>query len=59
MTTWLDRRRFLSGLAGVPLAGLQDNPSMHVLQGENPERLRMDFNTSRGKIRLLFVLSPT
>ena len=59
MTNNLRRREFLSGVAGIPLALLQDSPTMHVLQGDNLERLRMDFNTSRGKVRLLFVLSPT
>jgi hypothetical protein len=59
MTIRLDRRQFLTVFAAAPLAGIQDEASLHILQGESLDRLRMDFNTSRGKVRLLFVLSPT
>lgn len=33
--------------------------SLHILQPDNIERLRLDFNSSRSKVRLLFMLSPT
>ncbi len=36
----------------------EDNP-LHVLSADNVERLRLDFNASRNKVRLLFLLSPT
>ncbi len=45
----------LAGSARLPAA---DNP-LHVLKADGIERLRMDFNASRSKVRLLFLLSPT
>lgn len=32
---------------------------LHALKGEDLERLRLDFNASRSKVRLLLILSPT
>jgi hypothetical protein len=32
---------------------------LHVLQPDNIDRLRLDFNASRSKVRLVFMLSPT
>jgi hypothetical protein len=33
--------------------------SLHILQPDNIDRLRLDFNASRSKVRLVFMLSPT
>ncbi len=41
---------FASGFAELQL---------HVLPGKNIDRLRLDFNASRSKVRLVFMLSPT
>ena len=59
----LDRRTFLGAVASaagitVPAAAAADT-TLHVLPEDNYERLRMDFNASRTKVRMLFVLSPT
>jgi hypothetical protein len=43
--------------AALPGAGAQDN--LYLLKSGNIERLRLDFNSSRGKVRLLTILSPT
>ena len=32
---------------------------LHILQPNNIDRLRLDFNASRSKVRLVFMLSPT
>ncbi len=32
---------------------------LHTLKGDDIDRLRLDFNASRSKVRLLFLLSPT
>jgi hypothetical protein len=32
---------------------------IHILPADNIERLRQDFNASRSKVRLVFMLSPT
>jgi hypothetical protein len=59
------RRWFLALLPGafisVALAARAQTPedTLHVLKGDNIERLRLDFNASRSKVRLLFLLSPT
>ncbi len=59
----LSRREMLTALPILSLAGAvrllaADNP-LHVLKADDIERLRMDFNASRSKVRLLFLLSPT
>ncbi len=61
----LERRDFLAAmpatvlaLAGTARAAAEDNP-LHVLKAGDIERLRLDFNASRSKVRLLFLLSPT
>jgi hypothetical protein len=33
--------------------------SLHILPPDSIERLRLDFNASRDKVRLVFMLSPT
>ena len=38
--------------------GAAEDP-LHVLPANSIERLRLDFNASRGKVRLIFMLSPT
>jgi hypothetical protein len=54
------RREFLvqipALLASAP--ALAQEP-LRILPDGNPERLRLDFNTGRDRVRLLFVLSPT
>jgi hypothetical protein len=32
---------------------------LHILPADTIERLRQDFNASRSKVRLVFMLSPT
>jgi hypothetical protein len=32
---------------------------LYILPADNIERLRLDFNASRSKVRLVFMLSPT
>ncbi len=32
---------------------------IHILPPDNIDRLRLDFNASRSKVRLVFMLSPT
>jgi len=57
------RRVFLSSLAGsAALAALKSalsQDSLVILKPGNFERLRLDFNAGRNKVRLLTVLSPT
>jgi hypothetical protein len=59
------RRWFLALLSGafvsLARAARAQTPedSLHVLKGNDIERLRLDFNASRSKVRLLFLLSPT
>ncbi len=59
------RRRFLAAwpgafwaIAGNSRVSADDNP-LHVLPDDKVDRLRLDFNASRSKVRLLFLLSPT
>jgi len=53
----MQRREFLATMAGGALAPADDN--LHLLEGEDLARLRLDFNASRSKVRLLALLSPT
>ncbi len=39
--------------------GMSAEEALHALKGDNLDRLRLDFNASRSKVRLLFLLSPT
>ena len=62
----LNRRELLAAMSGAALsvfpicrAGTADDDSLHLLKPGDIERLRMDFNASRSKVRLLFLLSPT
>ncbi len=62
----LNRRELLAAMPATLLsvftirrAGAADDDSLHLLKPGNIERLRMDFNASRSKVRLLFLLSPT
>jgi hypothetical protein len=54
------RREFLvqipALLASAPALAQE---ALRILPDGNSERLRLDFNTGRDKVRLLFVLSPT
>jgi hypothetical protein len=55
------RTLILAVLGIFPLAqlsGVAEDP-LHILQADNYERLRLDFNASRSKVRLVFMLSPT
>jgi hypothetical protein len=61
----MPRRRFLlaaaSGIA-APAAALRaasPQEQLHILKGDDIERLRLDFNASRSRVRLLMFLSPT
>ncbi len=38
---------------------LASDDTLHVLKPGDIERLRLDFNASRSKVRLLLLLSPT
>ncbi len=63
MAMRFERRSFLALMSASVLALREtalgeDNP-LHVLSADNVERLRLDFNASRNKVRLLFLLSPT
>jgi hypothetical protein len=49
---------FLSALQRQGRAASADD-SMHILKPGDVERLRMDFNASRSKVRLFLLLSPT
>jgi hypothetical protein len=59
------RRIFLAALtaglttsaAALRTAMAQDE--LHVLKDGNLERLRLDFNTNRQRVRLVAVISPT
>ncbi len=61
----ISRRSFTLGAGGCLVTGLKllgdclAEDQLHVLGTGNIERLRMDFNASRTKVRLLCVLSPT
>lgn len=61
----ISRRSFTAGactclVTGVRLAAdCLAEDQLHVLGSGNIERLRMDFNASRTKVRLFCVLSPT
>jgi hypothetical protein len=41
----------------LPARTAEDN--LHILPVDSIERLRLDFNASRSKVRLVFMLSPT
>jgi hypothetical protein len=59
------RRSFLQYLPGALLTlgtaarGRAAEVPLHVLKANDIQRLRLDFNASRSKVRLLFLLSPT
>jgi len=62
----LERRDFLKALLGLlltPAVICLGTPAaedtLHILRRDDVERLRLDFNASRDKVRLLFMLSPT
>jgi hypothetical protein len=62
----MNRKEFLTKLPVVALTAaaahrppcLADD-NLHVLPPDNLDRLKLDFNASRIKVRLLFILSPT
>jgi len=58
----MHRRELLTSLpllvgAGARLAEAAE--PFFVLEGADPGRLKVDFDSNRGKVRLLFMLSPT
>ena len=59
------RRWFLALLPGAFSSVIRttraqtSEDTLHVLEGDDVERLRLDFNASHNKVRLLFLLSPT
>lgn len=61
----ITRRIFLATLtaglaASAPaVCGAAAQEELHVLNSGNLERLRLDFNSSRERVRLLALLSPT
>ena len=59
----IERRNFLSRLPGSFVAAaaypLTAEEPLHVLNGTDFRRLRLDFNASRSKVRILLLLSPT
>ena len=62
----MNRKEFLKRLPAVALAATVAytphslaGDNLHVLPQDNLDRLRLDFNASRIKVRLLFILSPT
>jgi hypothetical protein len=61
----IGRRDFTAGVCACLLSGLRlagdciADDQLHVLKPADLERLRMDFNASRNKVRLFSVLSPT
>ncbi len=57
----MNRKDFLLALSGAALAArdLCADDNLHILPQNDIDRLRLDFNASRMKVRLLFLLSPT
>ncbi len=43
----------------LPLRSRVTGDNLHIRQPNNIDRLRLDFNASRSKVRLVFMLSPT
>jgi len=57
----IDRRDFLSAALLLPAAAALSFAAdpLCVLKPNDFERLKLDFNSNRSSVRLLFVLSPT
>ena len=57
----IDRRHFLSAALLLPAAAAVSFAAdpLCVLKPDDFERLKLDFNSNRDSVRLLFVLSPT
>ncbi len=57
----IDRRDFLSAALLLPAAAALSFAAdpLYVLKPNDFERLKLDFNSNRSSVRLLFVLSPT
>ena len=60
----LSRRDILTALPALACAcrlvsELRAAETLYELKRDDLERLKLDFNTNRGKTRLVFVLSPT
>ena len=62
----IERRELLALLpvapwiAAIPSRAAQaQRAALHLLSGDDLERLRQDFNASRSKVRFLYLLSPT
>ena len=49
----------VASLSVLPVVSRSSEDNLHVLQPGNIDRLRLDFNASRSKVRLVFMLSPT
>jgi hypothetical protein len=61
----INRRIFLAALTGGVAASASAlrvaaaPQELHILKQNDTERLRLDFNANRSKVRLLAILSPT
>jgi len=58
----MHRRELLASLPAVLGAGMRLGRAaepFYVLDGGDPGRLKLDFDSNRGKVRLLFMFSPT
>ncbi|PYV13092.1 MAG: hypothetical protein DMG07_15525 [Acidobacteria bacterium] len=49
----------LAGAAALLLRPARGAEPFYTLDPADPARLKLDFNANRGKVRLLFMLSPT
>jgi hypothetical protein len=56
---FLRRAPFLLAACSAPQSSLWAQGDLHVLPQDRIDRLRMDFNASRSKVRLVSILSPT
>ena len=57
----VSRRVFLAGIPYLALSASAASGAdlLQVLKPNDFERLKLDFNSNRAKVRLFFVLSPT
>jgi hypothetical protein len=55
------RRVFLASVPFLALSALPGSGAdlLQVLKPNDFERLKLDFNSNRAKVRLFFILSPT
>jgi hypothetical protein len=63
--TGVPRRIFMAALttglttSAAALRSAMAQDELHVLKDGNLERLRLDFNTNRERVRLVAIISPT